>query len=220
MKSRFIAALAAGLFSAAPAFAAVVTIDFDGPGSFSSIDQYYNGGTNSDGETGPNLGVAFGLDALALRNDDLGPYFSNAPSPIGILTPVGSSAAMNVPIGFAGLVSFYYSSTEARTVHIWSGLDGTGTELGTLNLLANAQNIPPLDCSDSPFCRWDPVSVNLDAGVVARSITFGDAAGVAGFDNVTITAVPEPGTWALLAVGLAGVGALVRRRSERGQAMV
>ena len=76
MKSRFIAALAAGLFSAAPAFAAVVTIDFEGPASFESVGEYYS-----------SLGVVFGPDALALRNDDFGPYFSGAPSPLDVLGP-------------------------------------------------------------------------------------------------------------------------------------
>lgn len=34
-------------------------------------------------------------------------------------------------------------------------------------------------------------------------------------DNVSITAVPEPATWAMLIMGFAGVGAALRRRSGR-----
>ena len=37
------------------------------------------------------------------------------------------------------------------------------------------------------------------------------------FDNLSVTAaVPEPGTWAMLAMGLAGLGGAIRRRSASG----
>jgi hypothetical protein len=211
MKSMFIAALAATLFAAGPASSASITIDIDQPSSFGFIEQFYAGGTDSLGLAGPDLGVAFGPDAMALRNDETGPFFSGAPSPIGILTAVGSAATMNVAAGFVGEVSFWYSSAEAVQVNVWSGIDGTGSVLKTFQLANNATS----GCSASPFCNWEKLSLNLGAGAVGRSITFGDAGAMTGFDNVTVTAVPEPESVVLLAFGLAGLGVAVARKKQQ-----
>ena len=200
------AAVLLALSAATPAFA-TTTFDFEAVTSFASIADFYNGGTDSAGASGPNLGVSFGGDALGLANDST-TFFSNAPSPIGVMTPVGLDAALDAAAGFAGAVSFYYSSTAAiaNAVQVWSGLDGTGTLLASFNLAANAQS----GCTDSPLCHFD-VAGGAFTGV-AHSLTFGNAADAAAFDNVTIAMVPEPASSALMALGLAGVAAFARRR--------
>lgn len=200
-------ALLMSLGAAAPALAQTVLVTFETPTSFSSINTHYAGGTDSAGVSGVDLGVAFGGDALAVQNDALGPYFSNAPSPIGVMAPVGPAAFMNVPVGFTDL-SFFYSSSAVVVggVKVWSGLNGTGTVLASLSLANNAQ----FRCSDTPFCNFDRVSTTFTG--VAQSVSFGDAALVAGFDDVSITAVPEPTTLVLMALGLAGVASVARRR--------
>lgn len=205
-----IAVLVASVLSATLAHANVpLLLDFETPTSFASVAEYYNGGTDSAGATGPALGVSFGLDALTVRNDDgAGPYFSNAPSPVGALAPVGVDATMNVGVGFVDSISFHYASTQfvAQGVNVYAGLNGTGDLLASFNLVSNARR----GCSDTPYCRFDQLTSSF-AGV-AHSVTFGNATGVAGFDNVSITAVPEPTTVLLMSLGVAAL-LLGRRRA-------
>ena len=188
-------ALALPLLAAAPAAANVITLDFETAPSFDSISTLY-----------ASQGVRFGLDALGLQNDAVGSYFSNAPSPLGVMTAVGTAATMNVDSGFIAL-SFFYSSDTALSgaVDIWSGLDGTGTRLASLSLANNAQR----GCAGTAFCRFDELSTVL--GARAYSVSFGNAAYIAAFDNMRVTVVPEPATALLAVLGLAGV-VLSRRR--------
>jgi hypothetical protein len=197
---KVIAALAAGLLSAAPAFSAPVVLDFEGTTGYASIADYYGGGS------GPNYGILFGGDAQGLVNDIPGfPNFSNAPTPGTVMAVNGTDAVMNVATGFSGTASFFYSSAEATTVSIYSGLNGTGDVLGTFQLLANYQD----GCDDSPACHWDQLS--LDFGGIAQSIDFGTAAGV-GFDNIAVAPVPLPAAIWLLGSSLLGLGGVARRR--------
>jgi hypothetical protein len=203
VKIKLLSAFAAGLLSAAPAFSA--TLDFQGAGAYNFIDNYYNGGTNDAGASGTNYGISFGPDALSIDNDEFFEYFSNAPTP-GALSATGADAALNMAAGFSGEVSFWYSASENTTVSVYSGLNGSGSLLATFSLVANAQD----GCSDTAYCNWDYASLNL-AGI-GQSIQFGTAAGVAGFDNVTVNEVPVPAAAWLLLSGLGGLGAVSRRR--------
>jgi len=204
-----LAILTAGLLAASFAQAnTAVLVDFETPTSFAFVEEHYNGGTDSAMLAGANLGVSFTFDALALQNDAAGPYFSNAPSPVGVMAPVGANATMNVAAGFVGTVGVWYSADSfvLQGVNVYSGLNGTGNLLASFNLVANAQAD---GCSSSAYCRFDQLTSSF-AGT-AKSITFGNAANMAAFDNISITAVPEPTTVLLMSLGLATL-ALRRRR--------
>ena len=209
MKLSSLAALAT--LVAAPAFAqTAITIDFEGAAGYvNPVLDFYNGGTDALGQSGTHFGIAFTEAAVALSNDDLGPYYSNAPTPLTVMFAMDGSAVMNVAAGFIGTVGVWYSADSfvLQGVNVYSGLNGTGSLLASFNLVANAQAD---GCSSSAYCRFDQLTSSF-AGT-AKSITFGNAANMAAFDNISITAVPEPTTWLLMAAGLVAVGVAQRKR--------
>jgi len=211
MKALSALAAAAAMLAVTPAFADPATIvDFEGVTSFSSIADYYNGGTDSAGASGSNLGVSFTGAALALSNDELGPYFSNAPTAGTVMFATDATAVMNFAQGFVTDMSFYYSAASAAlsAVTIYSGLNGTGAILGTFDLAANAQS----GCNDTAFCNWQLASLAFSG--IAQSASFGGNFGQVAFDNLTVTTVPEPQAYAMMLLGLAGVAVAVRRRRK------
>jgi hypothetical protein len=205
MKLSRVAALALFAASAAPAFASSFVVDFETNWAYGSlVNSYYSGGSADDGTSGANLGVEF-VNVGGLSNDAGFTYYSGAPSPKG--TAFASTflpddrAYMNVAGGVNGGLSFYYSSPVdlAGAVKAYSGLNGTGTLLGTFDLRANS----------SSYDTWNAVTFQF--GGLAHSFDLTGAANVAGFDN--ISAVPEPGMLAMLLAGGLGLALRSRRRA-------
>ena len=148
MKLSRVAALVLFAASAAPAFASSFVVDFEHDWTYDSlVNSYYSGGTANDGSAGANLGVEF-VNVAGLSNDpDFPAYYSGAPSPQGTAYATtflpDDRAYMNVAGGVAGGLSFYYSSPEDRigAVKAYSGLNGTGTLLGTFDLTSAANMV-------------------------------------------------------------------------------
>jgi hypothetical protein len=211
---KLISALAAGLLLTGPTFAATVTVDFDGLNDLDFIGDAYNGGASTPANSGsttphsgPNYGISFGPSVISAANSVDFTYYSNAPTPGAVMAAVDADGAMNVASGFTGQLSFYYSTTADTSVNVYSGLNGTGDLLGTINLLANATAAN--GCTEIAYCFWSVAT--FDFAGLAKSIQFGSTAGLAAFDDVTVNAVPLPAAGWLLLSALGGFGALRRK---------
>jgi len=207
---------AAGLAaSMAPAIAAnPIVLDFEGIGSNSSINGFYNGGTDSSGHSGVNYGVQFGTNALALTEDDPSANFSGEPSKKTVMFFLSGTAILNYAPGFDTGFSFYFSTVSfTGSVKVYDGLNATGTLLGNISLPALGFGPDPAN----PFSNWSVGSLAFSG--LAKSIDFGGTVNQVAYDNITfgstvpvVPGVPEPSTYALMALGLAGIGFVARRR--------
>ncbi len=203
----------------APALAASpIVLDFEGIGNVTPVNNFYNGGTDGAGNSGVNYGVALSSDALGVIDSDQGGTgnIANEPSGKTVLFFLSNSAVMNYAAGFDTGFSFFYSANGAASVNVYSGLDKTGSLLGSITLASNYNAGGCVGDPSGQYCHWDPVGVAFNG--IAKSIDFGGGANFVAYDNVTfgsataVPSVPEPSTYALMALGLAGVGFIARRR--------
>lgn len=206
--------------------AAVITLTFEGLKDSEPIDNYYNGGLGGLGSgPGPNYGITFTSDSLAIISNQNGGSgnFDGQPSGVTIAYFLsGAGDTMNVAAGFTNGFSFYYSSPYSTgAVTVWSGLNGTGTQLATLSLPTTpaGEGTPPCNSVDT-YCPWVPFGVTFSG--TAESVVFSGTANRIGFDNITLgssvpmSGVPEPASSVLVIAGISAFGIAARKlRKQR-----
>ncbi|MBD9357472.1 VPLPA-CTERM sorting domain-containing protein [Methylomonas albis] len=195
---------AVALFAGTPAFASAsgFLVDFEKTWDYTNgdVNDYYNGGSAADGSMGgANLGVSF-VNVSGLSNDADFTYYTGAPSAQGTAY-AHDTAYINVAAGVNSGLSFFYSSPVAviGAVKAYSGLNGTGTLLGSFDLAAN---------NSGAYDTWTQATFLFNGAAQSFDLT---AAGTnfVGLDNVS--SVPVPAAFWLLGSGLAMLGAVGRR---------
>ena len=204
------------LFICTAALASPIVLTFEGLGDLEPINDFYNGGTGGFGSSGTNYGISFTSDSLAIISGAAGGSGNFSGNPSGSTIAfflTGAGDTMNVAAGFDTGFSFFYSSSTAGSVTVWSGLNGTGTLLGSVFLTANFSNSP---CGPyGAFCHWDPSGVSFSG--TAMSAIFSGTANQVGFDDITLGSatpgtVPEPASLLLLGTGVVGGIRVIRKR--------
>ena len=170
---------AAVLVSAAGANAATVVFNFDDLGNQVAVPTNYGGGV----WTGFTTASGFGASSQ--------PNLAYTSADTGILD-YGS--------GFTSL-TFTAGVFSPGTFSVYSGLDGTGTLLGSLTI-----DNPPADPN-----AFFLTGVSFSG--VGRSVVVTGGSGLIGWDDVTLNGVPEPAAWAMMIAGFGLVGAAMRRRA-------
>jgi len=175
----------------------VASLDFNNLQIDEEVLGYYNGGLGSLGTgPGPDLGITFTSDFVTVPFGVFGP-----PDLSEQLT--SDSGTMNVAGGFSGGFSFYFDTLFAGpgSLLLYSGLDGTGSLVGSLPLPEHggfgATGLEQLIPFES--------AVFSGNGLMLDNITFGPF----GF-----LVTPEPSSITLLWIGLAAIFIARRSRSR------
>ncbi|MDC0603600.1 PEP-CTERM sorting domain-containing protein, partial [Aliiglaciecola sp.] len=207
-----------------------IVLDFEGIAPHPSanttlVEDFYNGGTSSNGSSGTDFGIEFSDNALAVCLNTLSVSCSNTsrggegdPNSqlFGLFFLSGNETFMNVDAGFDTGFSFFYSAiNQAGSVSVFDGLNGTGSLLTTVDLTTTTTG-SGCGSYNAGFCTFDAFGVGF-AGT-ARSVSFAGVANQIVFDDITFGSVnpgqpvdvPEPAGLALLGLGLIG---LARRKA-------
>jgi hypothetical protein len=203
-------------FTTAPAYANSIFLTFQGLKDGESVSGFYNGGAGGFGSmSNYNFGITFSSNALSIKSYLKGGSggFNPTQTANNALFFTGTTGYMNVTSGFSSGLNFFYVAGAGGTVSVWSGANGTGTELATINLSPNGGTAS--GCSGYPsLCNWTAVGLNFSG--TAQSITFSGPANQLGFTDITVgssrAAVPEPSSLLLFGSGVILISSRLRKR--------
>ena len=202
MKVSMMIAAAAAL---APVAAQAQTFDFE-DASLSTVTSYSatSGGVTLDLSRvgGKSFGFSnIGSNAPGFGTRSLAPFVDYSAGAFVANFSTGLSA-LSVQMG-----DFAPSDEDTLTLSIFSGLNGTGTLLGSTSFFYGSSGFPTI------------ATLSLASGTGFRSAVFNGGStsfpNSVFYDNIAVRVaggVPEPTTWALMILGFGAVGGALRRR--------
>jgi hypothetical protein len=175
---------------------------------------------------GPLNGIYFGMDASAagirvVSDADINLLLNPSTGAIISSTPTLTPTTLNLDAIASSGSTMYAVDSVANTLGILNTTAGTFSTIGSLGYDVNGKN--GFDISSASGIAYfasavgssgtDPnlYEINLATGFASLVGQIGPGDGTL-IDGLTVTAVPEPGTIALVLAGGAGMIALLRRR--------
>ncbi len=132
-------------------------------------------------------------------------------------TITGLTAGQQYAVSFYMAAAQQYSYNGATTDYWTVGLGNTAL---TSNTQAGSQSTSIMDLASHDFSGWQYETMTFTATGTSDVLSFlatGTPSGVPPFallDGVSMTAVPEPASVAILATGMIGLGVVARRRRK------
>jgi PEP-CTERM motif-containing protein len=196
------AAVAALLvFSAAPSQASVFFDSFESP---TSTGITY-GGTDSAG--------AVFVSGSGLQSNGSPFGYANAPdgSQTAHIQSTGSftETVTGLVAGQSYDLSFYYAARSGY------GIDGLAVSYNSATLFSNAPSSTNWVLENVLFDPVGSTAVLTFAGTNFSQPPYPAGDFNVGVDAVSVSAVPEPSTWAMMLLGFAGIGSLAYRRKSK-----
>ena len=162
---------------------------------------------------GSNFAINPTTGVVGNTTSDIGPGY----------TAVAYTNSRPLPDGpTAPSTSLYYIDTATDTLHFAaSGFNSpTITTVGALGVDALKANGFDITADGIGYAALNVDGASLASRLYRIDLAIGAATDMGAFNGtlsgLTVAPIPEPGTYALFAAGLAGLGAVVRRRQRRG----
>ena len=125
---------------------------------------------------------------------------------------IGSAYTNNFNPG-AGTTLFGIDAFSDALVRATNANLGTYTSVGLLGILLGSSDALGFDISGTTGAGFFSVNNNFySVNLATGGSTLIGALGTQGITGITIAAVPEPGTWAMMLIGFGAIGMAVRRR--------
>lgn len=159
---------------------------------------------------GFSAGAAIGSNAFAYNTSSSNgavPAFGST----GNYGSVRAGGSYSVGFGPSNVFSFVLGSLDSYNSLTLQFADATSL---TYNGTAIVGGLPPANGNQSAAFTNGVVSYDTGGGSAIVGAQFASSTNSFEFDNLAISAVPEPATWGMMLLGFGAIGSVARRRKQ------